>query len=78
MMAQKAILILEQGLKMSISPIQFLRQVKQEAKKVTWPTRKEVIPSCVMVIMLVMAAALFFFVVDLVLGWGVDKILMLG
>ena len=63
---------------MSISPIQFLRQVKQEAKKVTWPTRKEVIPSCTMVIMLVAAATLFFFAVDLVLGWGVDKILNLG
>ena len=28
---------------MSISPIQFLRQVKQEVKKVTWPTKKEVL-----------------------------------
>jgi len=63
---------------MSISPIQFLRQVKQEVKKVTWPTRKEVIPSCTMVILLVSAAAVFFFVVDLILSWGVDKILQLG
>ena len=63
---------------MSISPIQFLRQVKQEVKKVTWPTRKEVIPSCTVVILLVSAAAVFFFVVDLILSWGVDKILQLG
>ena len=63
---------------MSISPIQFFRQVKQEVKKVTWPTRKEVIPSCMMVIVLVTAAAAFFFVVDLILSWGVDKILQLG
>ena len=77
-MAVSAIIILEQGLKMSISPIQFLRQVKQEAKKVTWPTRKEVVPSCMMVILLVSAATAFFFVVDMILGWGVDKILKLG
>jgi preprotein translocase subunit SecE len=63
---------------MSISPIQFLRQVKQEAKKVTWPSRKEVVPSCIMVIMLVGAATMFFFAVDVVLSWGIDKILKLG
>ena len=58
---------------MSISPIQFLRQVKQEAKKVTWPTKKEVVPSCTMVIDLVAVATAFFFAVDIVLSWGVDK-----
>jgi len=63
---------------MSISPIQFLRQVKQEIKKVTWPTKKEVIPSCTMVVVLVAVATAFFFVVDMMLGWGVDKILHLG
>ncbi len=63
---------------MSISPIQFLRQVKQEMKKVTWPTKKEVIPSCTVVVILVAVATVFFFAVDMVLGWGVDKILHLG
>ena len=63
---------------MSISPIQFLRQVKQEVKKVTWPTKKEVVPSCAMVVSLVAIATVLFFVVDAVLAWGVDKILMLG
>lgn len=61
-----------------MNPIQFLRQVKQEIKKVTWPTKKEVVPTCVMVIALVAIATVFFFVVDMVLGWGVDKILQLG
>ena len=63
---------------MSISPMQFLRQVKQEAKKVTWPTKKEVVPTCTMVIIVVVMAAAFFFMVDMVLAWGVDKILQLG
>ena len=63
---------------MSVNPIQFLRQVKQEAKKVTWPSRKEVVPSCTMVVVLVAIATAFFFAVDIVLSWGVDKILQLG
>ena len=63
---------------MSISPIQFLRQVRQEVKKVTWPTKKEVVPTCTMVIVIVAIATLFFCVVDMVLSWGVDKILQLG
>jgi preprotein translocase subunit SecE len=63
---------------MSTSPLQFLRQVKQEMKKVTWPTKKEVIPTCTMVIVLVAIATAFFFTVDIVLSWGVDKILQLG
>lgn len=63
---------------MSVSPIQFLRQVKQEVKKVTWPTRKEVIPTCEMVVAIVAVATAFFFVVDMILAWGIDKILQLG
>ena len=41
-----------------ISPIQFFRQVKQEIKKVTWPTRKEVMQTSIMVIILVAIAVL--------------------
>ena len=71
-------LIITQRFQMSISPIQFFRQVRQEMKKVTWPTKKEVVPTCTMVIVLVALASAFFFVVDVVLAWGVDKILQLG
>lgn len=63
---------------MSTSPLQFMRQVRQEMKKVTWPTRKEVIPACTMVVILVAIATAFFFAVDVVLGWGVGEILQLG
>ncbi len=61
-----------------ISPIQFFRQVKQEVKKVTWPTRKEVMQSSFMVIVLVAIAATFFFFVDQLLGWAVKLIFNLG
>ena len=61
-----------------ISPIQFLRQVKQEVKKVSWPTKKEVVQTSTMVLILVAIAATFFFFVDQILGWLVKLILGLG
>ncbi len=50
------------------SPIQFLRQVKQEVKKVTWPAKKDVVRATIMVITIVAIAAAFFFVVDSIFG----------
>lgn len=61
-----------------VSPLQFFRQVKQEVKKVTWPTRKEVSQSLVMVLIIVAIAATFFFLVDQVLGWIVRIVFSLG
>ena len=61
-----------------ISPIQFFRQVKQEIKKVTWPTRKEVMQTSIMVIILVAIAATFFFFGDQIFGWVVKLIFGLG
>lgn len=61
-----------------ISPLQFLRQVKQEIRKVSWPTRNEVVRTAIMVLIIVAIASTFFFFVDQVLGWGVKAILGLG
>ena len=61
-----------------ISPMQFFRQVKQEVKKVTWPTRKEVVQTSIMVIVIVAIAAAFFFVVAQFFGWAVKSIFGLG
>jgi preprotein translocase subunit SecE len=57
------------------TPAQFVKQVRQEAKKVTWPTRKETIASTAMVFLMVVFAALFFFVADWVLGTIIREIL---
>ncbi len=54
---------------------QFIRQVRQEAAKVTWPTRRETTISTAMVFLMVFVAALFFFVVDQVIGFGVQFLL---
>jgi preprotein translocase subunit SecE len=45
--------------------IQFLREVKIELKKVTWPTRKQTMGSTVVVIILVMIISLFLGLVDM-------------
>lgn len=58
-----------------VSPIQFFRQVKQEVKKVTWPTKNEVVRTSIMVIIIVAIAATFFFFVDQILGWIIKLIL---
>ena len=63
---------------MKVNPLQFFRQVRQETKKITWPTRKEVTQVTTVVLAIVCIAALFFFVVDLVLAWGVKLVLGLG
>ncbi len=45
--------------------IQFLREVRIELKKVTWPSRKQTIGSTVVVIILVMIIAFFLGIVDI-------------
>ena len=60
------------------SPAQFIKQVRQETAKVTWPTRKESAISTGMVFVMVIVAAAFFFVVDQVMALGVRLIFGLG
>jgi preprotein translocase subunit SecE len=60
------------------SPVEFVRQVRQEASKVTWPTRKETLITTATVLGMIVLVALFFFVIDQVFSWGVQVILGLG
>jgi preprotein translocase subunit SecE len=60
------------------SPVEFLRQVRQEVSKVTWPTRKETGITTAMVFLMVLAAAVFFFFVDFALGHAVRLVLGIG
>lgn len=58
------------------SPVEFVQQVREEARKISWPSRKEVMISTVMVMIMVAMASVFFFVVDTILKWGIDKLLL--
>ena len=46
------------------SPAEFLRQVRQEVSRVTWPTRKELTQTTLMVFLMAVTVAVFFFLVD--------------
>ena len=60
------------------TPIEFLRQVRQEVSKVTWPARMETITSTIMAILMAAFMALFFLMVDQVLAIGIRAVLGLG
>ena len=57
------------------NPFEFLQEVRQETRKITWPTRKETMITTVMVLIMVVLASGFFLVVDAILKWGVEKML---
>ena len=57
------------------SVLGFMRDVRAEATKVTWPTRSELGISTLMVVIMVVVASMFFLGVDAVLKWGVEKVL---
>jgi len=60
------------------SPGEFIRQVRQEAAKVTWPSRRELAISTVMVFIFVFITSTFFFSVGAVLATAVHYIIRLG
>ncbi len=60
------------------NPLIFVQEVRQETAKVTWPTRKEVMITTVMVLIMVTVASLFFLLADQILGWLVSELLRFG
>ena len=60
------------------NPAQFIQEVRQEASKVTWPSRKETGVSTAMVFVMVIIAAIFFMIVDWFLKIGVKSVLGIG
>ena len=60
------------------NPAEFLRQVRQEVGKVTWPSRKETGVTTVMVFVMVILAAIFFLLVDQVVSWLIQLVLGIG
>jgi preprotein translocase subunit SecE len=61
-----------------VNPAQFIQQVRAEASKVVWPTRKETMITTGMVFVMAALASIFFFIVDQIIGLGVDQVLRLG
>jgi len=61
-----------------INPLKFIQGVKQEAFKVTWPTRKEVALGSLMVFVLASLAAIFFLLLDQIYKFLLDIILTIN
>ena len=63
--------------KKKTNPAQFVRQVRQEMQKVTWPEKKDTFISSAIVILLVVLFSLFFLVTDQIwskgLRWIIEK-----
>ncbi len=60
------------------SPLEFLQQVSAETAKVVWPTRRETGITTLMVVIFAFVASVFFFVVDMIIRYGVTLILGIG
>jgi preprotein translocase subunit SecE len=57
---------------------QFAKEVRAEARKITWTSRRETWITSVMVAIMVVLAAIFFFGVDAIISFGVSQILKLA
>ncbi|ABY32367.1 hypothetical protein MEX01_13570 [Methylorubrum extorquens] len=61
-----------------VGPVEFLGEVRDEGRKVTWPTRKETTVTTIMVFIMVVVASLFFVAVDQVMRFAVSLVLGIG
>ena len=57
------------------NPLKFIQEVKQEAFKVSWPTRKETLQGALMVVAMAIIASLFFLLLDQVLKFLLELLL---
>jgi preprotein translocase subunit SecE len=61
-----------------VSPGEFVRQVRAETAKISWPSRRETLLTTVMVAIMTTVLAIFFLGVDQVLGFIVRYLLSLA
>jgi preprotein translocase subunit SecE len=60
------------------SPFKFLQEVRAEAAKVTWPTRRETAITTMMVFVMTAVASVFFLVADQIMRFFVTLVLGIG
>ena len=60
---------------MATNPIQFIQQVRTEVSKVSWPSRREVMLTTIMVFIMAALTATFFSLVDIAIRFGLTSIL---
>lgn len=60
---------------MATNPLQFIQQTRSEVAKITWPSRREVVITSIMVFTMAIITAIFFFIVDLLIRQGLQGLL---
>jgi preprotein translocase subunit SecE len=55
----------------AFAPAKFVRDVRAEAARVTWPSRRETGMTTLLVLVMAVLTAVFFLAVDYVIGFGV-------
>ena len=60
------------------NPTRFVRQVRQEIARITWPSRQEAITATITVLVMTVIVALFFLLVDWILSNLVQLVLGIG
>ena len=63
---------------MAVDPAKFVREVRAEMARVTWPSRKETLVTTGLVFAMVALAAIFFFLIDQVIGIGIRSLFGMG
>ncbi len=53
----------------------FVKDARIEVRKVVWPTRQETLQTTVAVLFMVVLAAIMLWLIDMLLGWGISKLL---
>jgi preprotein translocase subunit SecE len=61
-----------------VSPFKFLQEVRQEAAKITWPSRRETLITTAMVFVFAAVAGVFFLLADQVIRMAVTLVLGIG
>ncbi len=53
----------------------FVKDARVEVRKVVWPTRQETLQTTIAVLFMVVLVAIMLWLFDMLLGWGVSKLL---
>ena len=61
-----------------INPLKFIQEVKQEAYRISWPSKKDTLTGGLMVFALASIAAIFFLLLDQILRFLLNLVLTIS
>ena len=73
--ALKPLLFARTPTRAKTNPVQFMQQVRAEVAKVSWPSRREVVLTTIMVFIMAALTATFFSLVDMAIRFGLRLII---